>query len=184
MLMRTRASSQQPWPLVVGVCGRGLIGIREPPLIRGPPDPSPPPYVNEYGVHGTPTHSPRQKSVNKKTQYTGFQSNLLGSSGVFFRLQGGPLPTSGVSPASSPGVRIFCRLHRYLLPLFCQRWSRLLDRLLPSSLPEMLTQRSLQLQWSLNALQRTYIGGDPAPLCHHSPWACWDCDGLGGVVTG
>ncbi|PIO34547.1 hypothetical protein AB205_0145170, partial [Aquarana catesbeiana] len=29
----------------------------------------------------------------------------------------------------------------------------------------------------------TYIGGDPAPLCCHSPWACWDCDVLGGMVN-
>ncbi|PIO14090.1 hypothetical protein AB205_0075690, partial [Aquarana catesbeiana] len=26
----------------------------------------------------------------------------------------------------------------------------------------------------------TYIGRDPAPLCRHSPWACWDCDGIRG----
>ncbi|PIO11717.1 hypothetical protein AB205_0176330 [Aquarana catesbeiana] len=93
MLMRTRAYSRQPWPLVVGVCGRRAYRNTGAP----------------FNLHRTPTHSPREKCVNKKkkTQYTGFKSNLLGSSAVFFRLRG----------ASSNFGGVFFRLRRVFFRL-------------------------------------------------------------------
>ncbi|PIO40340.1 hypothetical protein AB205_0092940 [Aquarana catesbeiana] len=50
--------------------GGGLIGIWKFPLTRGPPDPGPR-YVNGYGVHCTPTRSPKKvsKSKNHKRQF-------------------------------------------------------------------------------------------------------------------
>ena len=64
MLMRTRASSPQPWPVVVGVCGRGAYRNLEAPFNKGTPRSRPPPLCEMVrGYKSTTTIS--QKKCQK-----------------------------------------------------------------------------------------------------------------------
>ena len=128
MLMGTRASSPQPWPVVVGVCGWGAYQNLEDPFNEGDPQILPPlcelvmGYIvplpfhegNVNGCKKTHTHRGKKSFIKKKKEkFSG--GNPLGPGSPLQRCR---YPATG-DLLSGPAMRRLSRIQSAASPAVC-----------------------------------------------------------------